>query len=356
MREWCGFGPETPETNPVTGGAAPPVIAGDNRRETGGEPPDNENVARDADGRFQPGASGNPATQFRRGRSGNPAGRPKGSYRVGTRAALAMADAASPDLMKTAIEQGHGGDGVAVRFVLARTMGLRRGQPVELDLPAVTSRADLGAAVAAITAAIGEGSLTPDEAAHLSLMLARLPPILAAMPAPDRSGEDHRAALIRELDRLADAMQRRPKEERRAELLTQLAALDAEAEAGEAGAAPAPGGAEAPPHVINPLDVAVAKDQIDDQQDQQQPANANPAAIAVARIAPATAAKQQHQQDDKKDQAHGLSPLDSGAANGASEELTLEANSPFPMAALTGNGRGRAPPRYATRHTAFISV
>jgi uncharacterized protein DUF5681 len=317
VREWCGFGPEAPETDPETGGAAPPVISGDNRRITGGEPPDNDDAPdhhlspRDGSGRFAPGNAAGEATRFRRGRSGNPRGRPKGSVRAGTRAALAMADAASPDLMKTAIEQGHGGDGVAVRFVLARTMGLRRGQPVELDLPAVTSRADLGAAVAAITAAIGEGSLTPEEAAHLSLMLARLPPILAAVPPEPEPGseDDPHERLIARLDRLAAAMQRRPKEERRAELLAQLAALDAEeAAAGGVAAAPAE------------MASAVAEDEEQDQHDQQQPADADPAAITVARVAITAAAEQQDQQHDQDDKAHGFSPFPARVRERASQD------------------------------------
>ena len=39
-------------------------------------PPAQQVVARDARGRFLPGCSGNPATQFSPGESGNPAGRP----------------------------------------------------------------------------------------------------------------------------------------------------------------------------------------------------------------------------------------------------------------------------------------
>ena len=38
------------------------------------------------------------------------------------------------------------------RFVLARTVGLRRGQPVELDLPAITAPGDLGRAGAVCSA------------------------------------------------------------------------------------------------------------------------------------------------------------------------------------------------------------
>ena len=211
-------------------GELPPVIEGDNRRITGGAPPDNHVViARDGRGRFVSGTPAGGATRFKKGRSGNPAGRPKGTFRAGARAALAMADAASPALMQEQIALGQGGDGVSGRFVLARTVGLRRGQPVELDLPAIAAPGDLGSAVGAVAAAVADGSITPEEAMHLARMLDGFPRIFAAVPPePDVPGEDHREALIRELDRLAAAMQRRPKEERCAELLAQLAALDAE--------------------------------------------------------------------------------------------------------------------------------
>jgi hypothetical protein len=137
------------------------------------------------------------------------------------------------------IELGHGGDGVSVRFGLARTVGVRRGQPVELDLPAIAEPGDLGRAVEAVAAAVGEGAITPEEAAHLTRMLDGFPRILAAVPPPASPDEDPRDRLMRKLDRLAAALQRRPKEERRAELLAQLAALDAEETAPAEAGSPA---------------------------------------------------------------------------------------------------------------------
>ncbi|MFZ2007779.1 MAG: DUF5681 domain-containing protein, partial [Stellaceae bacterium] len=93
-----------------TGGKLPPVIEGDNRRISGGAPPDNSTIiARDRRGRFVSGTPAGGATRFKKGRSGNPAGRPKGSFRAGARAALALADAASPALMQNQIALGRGG-------------------------------------------------------------------------------------------------------------------------------------------------------------------------------------------------------------------------------------------------------
>ena len=150
-------------------GGPPPVPDADNRRISGGAPPDNDAmIARDGIGRFASGASGNPARRFQPGQSGNPNGRPKGAYRAGTRAAALLLDAEAERLAHKAIEMAMAGDAVAVRFCLGRLLGVRRGQPVELDLTAVATPGDLAGAIGAITAAVADGRITPDEALSLS--------------------------------------------------------------------------------------------------------------------------------------------------------------------------------------------
>jgi hypothetical protein len=166
--------------------------------------------------------SASPERRFKRGRSGNPKGRPPGSknraFRAGTRAAAALLDGEAERIARKAIELALEGDPVSVRFCLGRVLGVRRGQPVELAMPAVAGARDLTEAVAAVTGALAEGRITPDEALACAQMLDGLPRILAAVPPPPPNrGDDARKTLARKLARLASSMEE--------ETLRQAAAL-----------------------------------------------------------------------------------------------------------------------------------
>jgi hypothetical protein len=150
--------------------------------------------------------------RFVKGVSGNPAGRPPGTktgtgrFRAGTRAAAALLDAQAEALTEKLVEMALAGDPVAVRFCLARLLGTRRGQPVEIDLLPVAAPADLAGAVTAVAAAIAEGSLTPEEGMQLSRMLAGFPRALAAgagAQEEELTAEDAREELALWLSRLA---------------------------------------------------------------------------------------------------------------------------------------------------------
>lgn len=109
---------------------------------------------------------------FEKGRSGNPAGRPRGSTNRATTSAAAMLDGEAEALTRKAVELALGGDASALRLCLERVLAPRRGRPVQLAMPEIRSAADIAGAMAAITAAVARGAITPGEAAELAKVVA----------------------------------------------------------------------------------------------------------------------------------------------------------------------------------------
>src|SRR5947207_9355674 len=101
---------------------------------------------------------------FLKGISGNPAGKRPGTRNRATIIAEEMLDCETRPLLRGAIDDAKGGDGVMTRFCIGRILPPRRERPVRFDLPPIKSAADLSAAMAAITGAVAQGELTTGEA------------------------------------------------------------------------------------------------------------------------------------------------------------------------------------------------
>src|SRR4051812_10753106 len=128
---------------------------------------DADTIRRTPEGRFAPG------------RSGNPAGRPKGSRNRATILAETLAASEDRTLLRLLLDRAHGGDQVALRFVLARLLPRPRPEPARLDL-AEGAEADSAAAHAATVRAVADGEITPEEGAAIGRLLAAKAPVMAA--------------------------------------------------------------------------------------------------------------------------------------------------------------------------------
>jgi hypothetical protein len=104
------------------------------------------------------------AGQFEKGKSGNPAGKPKGARNHVLVALDRIAGEDAEAILNAAITKAKDGDMRAAEVILSRVWPARKGRAVALDLPAVTTAKDLPAALAAIVAAVADGTLTAEEA------------------------------------------------------------------------------------------------------------------------------------------------------------------------------------------------
>jgi hypothetical protein len=102
-----------------------------------------------------------------KGQSGNPAGKPPGCRNQATRIAEALLDGEVEALTRKAMALALDGDAAAMRLCFERIIAPRRRRPVHLDLPPIAA---IAAAMAAITTAVAEGTITPAEGAEVGMI------------------------------------------------------------------------------------------------------------------------------------------------------------------------------------------
>ena len=144
---------------------------------------------RDANGRFVPG------------QSGNPAGKKPGTRNRATVLRAALADGEDKAAARIVIDKALSGDAVAARFIVDRLMPRPRSRTIELDLPAGAGAGDILAASNATIAAMAAGEITPDEALTVTRVLdgrlraleaaarERLSPVHRKEPSPSGRGQ-----------------------------------------------------------------------------------------------------------------------------------------------------------------------
>lgn len=107
---------------------------------------------------------------FEAGNSGGP-GRPAGSRNAATLLLDQMASDDAQAVLEKQLELAKDGDQRAAEIVLARVWPIRKGRPVTLDIPTVTTAADIVGALGAVTTAMAAGDITPEEAASVASVL-----------------------------------------------------------------------------------------------------------------------------------------------------------------------------------------
>jgi hypothetical protein len=120
----------------------------------------NSSIERDANGRFRPGASGNPA------------GKRPGTRNRATLLAELLREGEAEAITRAVIDKAVAGDAAAERFCAERINPKPRGRAIRLDVPEGESPA--GAVVATFNAALralNAGEITPAEAIEVSRFL-----------------------------------------------------------------------------------------------------------------------------------------------------------------------------------------
>lgn len=104
---------------------------------------------------------------FKRGNKGGP-GRGEGSRNKATIMLEKLMIDDSKAVIEAVIKAAKSGDMQAAKMVIDRLVPTPRGRRVLLDLPVITTAADVLKALTATVTAMGDGELAPDEAATVA--------------------------------------------------------------------------------------------------------------------------------------------------------------------------------------------
>jgi len=116
-------------------------------------------------------SGGKQNSKFRPGQSGNPSGKPKGARHRATQMAEKLMEADAGEVVNAVITAAKGGDMTAARLILDRIAPVRKGRPINLEFPEIADAAGVLAGLSATVKAMGDGRITPDEAATVAGVL-----------------------------------------------------------------------------------------------------------------------------------------------------------------------------------------
>jgi len=74
-------------------------------------------------------------------------------------------------VVRSVVKAAKRGNMVAAKIVLDRLAPPRRSRPIQFELPPIADTAGIVAAFAALTNAVADGTLTPDEASSIATLL-----------------------------------------------------------------------------------------------------------------------------------------------------------------------------------------
>jgi len=101
--------------------------------------------------------------RFPKGQSGNPKGKPKGTRNRTTIIAQDLLEGEAEALVRKVVQLALEGDLTCLRICIERLVPPKKDAPIEIDIPEVSSIADIPKLFSALTAKI-RGGVTPSEA------------------------------------------------------------------------------------------------------------------------------------------------------------------------------------------------